>query len=99
MGAITKQSRFVRASDIVACDLDGGQALLDLKQSQYYRLNDTASVVWDALEAARTLDELVHAVTQEFDVSADRCRPDVEALLHSMAQTGLVDMSDEPSPQ
>ena len=99
MGAITKQSRFVRASDVVACDLDGGQALLDLKQSQYYRLNDTASVVWDALQAARTLDDLVHAVTQEFDVSADRCRPDVEALLRSMAQSGLVDMSDEPSPQ
>lgn len=95
MGAITKGSYFKRAVDIVACDLDGGQALLDLNCSQYYKLNATASVVWTDLESASRLDELVASVCREFDVSADRCRMDVQNLIESLVESGLVVRSDE----
>lgn len=40
-------------------------------------LNDVSKVIWDCLEQETTLDSIVNAVTNAFDVSADEAQTDI----------------------
>lgn len=79
-------------ADVVASDLGGHWALLDLSSSMYFTVNEAGAEVWQALQAApATLDTLVNAVTETFDVEADVCRPDIEALVNDLSTAGLIE--------
>lgn len=58
----------------------------------YFTVNEAGAEVWQALQAApATLDTLVNAVTETFDVEADVCRPDIEALVNDLSTAGLIE--------
>jgi hypothetical protein len=84
---------YVARQDIVASDIGGDWALLDMESSLYYTLNETGATVWNAMQAPATLDALVSVVTEHFSVSDEVCRPDVEALLADLVKSGLVTIS------
>lgn len=79
---------------IVACEIEGGSALLDLSTSRYYKLNDTAALVWQELEQredrSATLGHLATVVTSHFDVDDATCRHDLMVLFEGLARAGLV---------
>ncbi|KUP93525.1 PqqD family protein [Tritonibacter horizontis] len=82
--------------DVVASDIGGHWALLDLETSLYYTLNATGAEVWNAMQAPVPLSHLVSTVTATFDVSEDACRADVEALVDDLVSAGLVTMTEPP---
>lgn len=93
--SLDKSAAFTPSADVVSCELDGGAALLDLSASTYFKLNSTASLVWTCLEARpHTLDDLIGAVTKEFDVEPERCAADLETVLSSFLEAGLVEQKD-----
>ena len=87
---MTSDTRYVAQSDVIDCDIGGERALLHLKTNTYFTLNATASEVWPALAAPRTVEEIVTLVTERFDVTAEICRPDVEALLAQMVEAQIL---------
>lgn len=76
--------------DVVDCDLGGECALLDLKTGEYFTLNRTGAAIWAALQAPQSLEDLITLVSDRFDVSAEVCRGDVESLLRSLDEAGLL---------
>lgn len=87
---MTSQERYLAQSDVVDCDIGGDRALLHLETNTYFTMNATASVLWLALASAHSVDDLVHVVTEKFDVSADQCRADIEVLLQQMIEANVV---------
>lgn len=77
--------------EVVDCDLGGERALLDMKSGEYFTLNRTGAAIWAALQTPQSLDELVALVSDRFDVSTELCRRDVESLLRSLDEAGLLD--------
>lgn len=75
--------------DVVASDIGGHWALLDLETSMYYTLNASGAQIWDAIQSPASLDTLVTTITKAFSVSQDACRPDVEALINDLVSAGL----------
>lgn len=84
---------YVARQDIVASDIGGDWALLDMESSLYYTLNETGAAVWNAMQVPATIDALVSVVTERFSVSDEVCRLDVEALLVDLEKSGLVTIS------
>lgn len=81
----------LRQTDLVVRALGEDMVLLDLVSSRYLKLNASAAVVVGQLQQGEaTTEELVHAVTSEFDVDTDLATTDVEALLKDMAGRGLL---------
>ncbi|ESQ81412.1 hypothetical protein AEAC466_21520 [Asticcacaulis sp. AC466] len=74
----------------MACELDGGAALLDLKSGSYFRLNQTGSFVWSLLESPRAFGELFDAMAGHFDVDAEILSQDLKALIGSLLERGLI---------
>jgi hypothetical protein len=55
-------------------------------------LNPTGRFIWELLAEDRSLEELVAAVVEQFDVGADRAGADVRAFVHDLAQQGWINL-------
>ena len=54
-------------------------------------LNETAAVIWDALEAGQTPDAITDAIADLYGIPHDKADADVKALLSQMADEGILD--------
>jgi hypothetical protein len=78
--------------DKVAFRVTNGEAvLIQTDTSYYYGLNPVGTFVWERLaEARRTPEELVLAVSREFDQTPSTVQADVLNLLAELKKEGLV---------
>ena len=55
---------------VVFTEFDAGEGVLvDLNTKKYFRLNETALIVWRGLEKNRTPAEIVEEITARYDVT------------------------------
>lgn len=81
--------------DFIVHDIAGEKVLLGAGSvvdfSQMLMLNETAARVVAALQAQpSTPDELAAMLAEEYDISCQEARRDVEALLARMVELGIV---------
>ncbi len=76
---------------VIFTDFDGDEGILvDLNTKKYYQLNETAMLVWKALENGKSVREIAEAVTSEYEVSIDHAIRSVERLLTNFQSYKLV---------
>lgn len=81
----------LRVPDHVAMrELDGELVLLNYESEEYFGLDEVGTRILEVLREAPSLDDGVARLLQEFDVEADRLRADVEQLVGSLLDGGLV---------
>lgn len=56
-----------------------------------YRLNGTGSLLWKLLEHSTSVQELINAVANEFDVVPETAGHDVREFVREMKSVGLVE--------
>jgi len=87
---IDSNALFVRQPDVVACELGTGMALLNMQEGKYYRLNDTAKLIWDQLEEPSNVASLVDSIVNRFEISVADCTGDVVAVVTKLCEYNLV---------
>ncbi len=60
---------FVRHPELRLTSVEDEGVVLHLGSLRYFTVNETGRTILEALEQPRTLDELVKAITDEFDVT------------------------------
>ena len=93
---ISGSSIVVATKDQVSCDLAGEAAILDITSGIYYGLNAVGARIWNLIQTPKTVDEVCQTIVQEYDVEAERCTPDILALLAELVAKGLVAVRHEP---
>jgi hypothetical protein len=53
-------------------------------------LNPAAAAALELVDGKHTLDEIVAAIVERFDVTADRAREDFDALFERLAKRGFI---------
>ena len=81
-----------RKGDLLEAEVEGELIGLHVDNGTCYGFNATATRVWSLLEHPRSFDDLVAAITQEFDVDPATCRPEVAALLSELQSEGLIEV-------
>ena len=77
--------------EVIFTDFDDKEGILvDLNTKQYYRLNETGSLVWRALEKGNTVEEIVTELQNAYEVSDEHARASVEKLLLNLETNQLV---------
>lgn len=69
--------------------VEGSGAVLPCKIT----MSETAAMIWNLLSADRTLEQLVSAMTGEYDVSPEEAEQDIRELLVHMHRLNLVRVS------
>lgn len=72
---------------------DGGLVVMPLR-SEVKVLNPVGTRIYSLLDGKHTLDEIVAAVVDEFEVSEPQARDDVQEFLRELSEQGLV--SEDP---
>lgn len=57
----------------------------------YILLNSTASFLWDMLKEERNIQELSEALAEEFDVSLDEAKTDVNEFILMLLDKGMLE--------
>ncbi|RUW48353.1 MULTISPECIES: PqqD family protein [unclassified Mesorhizobium] len=81
--------------DAVACEFGEGLALLNLKSNIYYSLNGVGAFIWDLIQEPKPVADIRSAVLARYNVDAERCKGDVDALLKGLAENGLARLEHE----
>ena len=81
----------VPTKDVVFTDFDNGEAMIvDLQSKQYYRLNETAALIWRSLENGKGVDDIIAELQSRYEVSREHATSSVDALLSKLAARNLV---------
>ncbi len=83
---------FTVKTAVASRDVGGDLVLLDMDSGQYYSLNSTGAVIWRSAANAdgSSIDAMVLAVLDAFDVEEPAARADIEEVLGKLIEQGLV---------
>ncbi|MGW0549498.1 lasso peptide biosynthesis PqqD family chaperone [Streptomyces altiplanensis] len=76
-------------ADVSTAETDYGTVLLDERAGEYWELNPTATLVVSTLMAGGDEADAVAALTDAFDITPERARQDVDALVQQLRTSGL----------
>lgn len=66
--------------------------MMSVGKGSYVGLNEVGARIWQLLETPMALPALCAALALEFDVTAEACRPEVEAFLAELEAQGAIRM-------
>ena len=65
--------------------------LLDMRKNVYYALNGSAADFWKFLTQTGEFEQALKQVSSEYAVDADVVRQDMESLVSSLLDVGLIE--------
>jgi Coenzyme PQQ synthesis protein D (PqqD) len=80
----------LRSEGVTWRELDEQIVVLDLESSLYLNVTGAGAVAWKLLAASTTLDAMVDAVLEVYDVDAETARADLQGFLDDLAQRKLL---------
>ena len=70
--------------------IEGEAMILSLDTKAFRGLNAVGSRVWELIDGRNSVDEIVEAITREFDVTRERAATDISAFMQQLLDKGLV---------
>jgi hypothetical protein len=91
---LSQGSVVTAGADVVACDLIGASALLNMRSSTYYTLNQVGSRIWSLIQQPTSVSAICDDVVAHYEVDRTRCYDDVVTLLRDLNDAGLIEIVD-----
>jgi len=87
--------RYVRNRDVVSRQIEGELVVVPIRRgvgdlNSLYTLNPVGSVLWDFLTEGHTLPEMVQRVCDEFEVTTNQAKADIQEFLGSLLEENLI---------
>jgi hypothetical protein len=86
MSTIVKQSK-----EQVSCSLNEEVAILNLKSTLYFGLDEVGAYIWRAMSEPRSVSELCRQILDHFEIDEPHCHADVLEFLGKLEETGLIE--------
>ena len=80
----------IKAPDVLLQDLEGEAVLLNLKNGQYYGLDENSFHMYKILTSSSSVQAAYEALVQEYEVEPTRLRADLDQFLAHLVENGLV---------
>ena len=80
---------------VLATELDGEAVLLHMDTRRYYKLNETATVIWAALERGDGPDVAIADLCGRFTVQADEAAREVQRVVQELEERELIVPAEE----
>ena len=88
---ITLQSRLRIPDGVLSHDLDDEAVLLNLNTGIYLGLDPVGRRIWHLLQTDGSLENIVDAIVQEYDVTPERCTEDLLSLVDQMLEQKIIE--------
>jgi hypothetical protein len=85
----------MKAPDVLLQDLEGEAVLLNLRNGQYYGLDENSFHMYKTLISSPSVEAAYAALVNEYEVAPDQLRADLDAFLAHLLENGLLVYADE----
>ncbi len=79
-----------RGPDVIWRKMGEEMVLLNVKNENYYSLNEVGSRVWELIDGQATPDQIASRVAEEYDAPEEQVESDVMELLRDLRLQELV---------
>jgi hypothetical protein len=83
-------TEYAVSHDAACATVEDGAVVLNLRTKRYYSLNETATTIWNMLEADAPVEEVVHHLVSRYDVDDGIAAHSVASLLDDLVAEGLI---------
>jgi len=83
----------VRNASVLWRELDGEAILLNPREGYSYNLNPVGTLIWKLLDGQHTMEDIITAVCEAYEVEPGQAGHDVELLLDDLLTHKLIDTS------
>ncbi len=73
-------------------DLEGEAVLLELDSGRYFGLNETGTRIWLLLQEHGSVEQVLRAMLEEFDVAEDILRSELLSFLDTLSSQKLLEV-------
>ena len=92
---ISFSARVVVPPHVLLQQVGEESVLLNLEKECYFGLDPVGTRMWEALTKADTVEAAYQELLAVYDVDKQRLRQDLEKLIGSLVENGLLETSDE----
>jgi hypothetical protein len=76
---------------VAATRSEGRVFLMDLKRDRYHGLDDVGATIWSHLESGHDREQIVTALSEEYDAPKHTIETDVAVFLDRLFERGLIE--------
>jgi hypothetical protein len=92
--------RFVKDNQSVTRSIAGETIIVPVRSgvsdlNSIYSLNEVGTAIWQLIDGQRTAEQIIEAISDEYDVDAEQAAKDVFEYLGKLEAEGLVRQSEE----
>ena len=80
------------AETVFAQEVDGEMVLLDMESENYFGLDEVGTAIWQAMQEYGSLQEVLNALLEQYDVEAEVLENDLEEFVGKLVESGLVEV-------
>lgn len=80
-----------RNPDMIAANLDGDLVMMNEKLGRYYGISGVGARAWELLETPASIDDLVDAICQEYEIDTDTCQQDITRFAQDLMKVNLIE--------
>lgn len=93
MTSVSLESRVPRRSTAAPSRvIDGSAVVIQTRRAEVSTLDEVGTLVWSAIDGARSEAEIARLLTERYDVSEETALADVHAFVDELADAGLVEV-------
>ncbi len=71
-------------------DLSGEKVMVDFEQGKYFMIKGVGNDIWDMLEDGIPVEQIIHKLLEEYDVTEEVCEAETLKFLESLEQIGVI---------
>ncbi|KQX52086.1 MULTISPECIES: lasso peptide biosynthesis PqqD family chaperone [unclassified Paenibacillus] len=82
--------QIVQGEGNIVSDMDGEKVMLNIANGKYYNLGQIGGHIWELISAPISVEELVTALTKEFDVEQEVCEEQTKVFLNHLLEEKII---------
>lgn len=79
-----------RGEDYVFNEVDGELVMMNIETGSYASMNETGKSIWELLEEPKTVEFVLKALTEEYDISLEAAQKDVMPFLTQLEEKSII---------
>jgi hypothetical protein len=92
---LTNSSVVTRKEDqLLISKVDDEYLMMDIDKGAYISLNSTASIIWEQIEKASKVDDIVQHLMNLYDVEKEICLEETLSFLNSIQNHSAIDIEN-----
>lgn len=86
-----------RQGDWLSAKVGVELVMMSAEKGNYIGLSEVGARIWDLIETPQEVESLLARLQEEYDVSPDTCRAEVDAFLQELRTHGAIALDPPPA--